>query len=78
MEFILKIKSKFNSLLTIEKNLRKSLEKKQDDVLEKRAKMLEDAKLEARDILLSAKEEATEIIHELSASVDLKQANNLR
>lgn len=58
--------------------LRKSLEKKQDDVLEKRAKMLEDAKLEARDILLSAKEEATEIIHELSASVDLKQTNNLR
>lgn len=58
--------------------LRKSLEKKQDDVLEKRSKMLEDAKLEARDILLSAKEEATEIIHELSASVDLKQANNLR
>ena len=58
--------------------LRKSLEKKQDDVLEKRAKMLEDAKLEARDILLSAKEEATEIIHELSVSVDLKQANNLR
>ena len=58
--------------------LRKSLEKKQDDVLEKRAKTLEDAKLEARDILLSAKEEATEIIHELSASVDLKQANNLR
>ena len=58
--------------------LRKSLEKKQDDVLEKRAKMLEDAKLEARNILLSAKEEATEIIHELSASVDLKQANNLR
>lgn len=58
--------------------LRKSLEKKQDDVLEKRAKMLEDAKLEASDILLSAKEEATEIIHELSASVDLKQANNLR
>ena len=59
-------------------SLRKSLEKKQDDVLEKRTKMLEDAKLEARDILLSAKEEATEIIHELSASVDLKQANNLR
>ena len=58
--------------------LRKSLEKKQDDVLEKKAKMLEDAKLEARDILLSAKEEATEIIHELSASVDLKQANNIR
>ena len=58
--------------------LRKTLEKKQDDVLEKRAKMLEDAKLEARDILLLAKEDATEIIHELSSSVNLKQANNLR
>lgn len=40
--------------------------------------MLEDAKLEARDILLSAKEEATEIIHELNSSSDIKQANNLR
>lgn len=58
--------------------LRKGLEKKQDDVLEKRAKMLEDARLEARNILLSAKEEATEIIHDLNASTDLKQANNLR
>lgn len=58
--------------------LRKSLEQKQDDVLEKRAQLLEDAKLEARDILLSAKEEATEIIHELNSSSDIKQANNLR
>lgn len=58
--------------------LRKSLEQKQDDVLEKRAKLLENAKLEARDILLSAKEEATEIIHELNNSSDIKQANNLR
>jgi MutS2 family protein len=58
--------------------LRKSLEQKQDDVLEKRAQLLEDAKLEARNILLSAKEEATEIIHELNSSSDIKQANNLR
>ena len=58
--------------------LRKSLEQKQDDVLEKRAQLLEDAKLEARDILLSAKEEAAEIIHELNSSSDIKQANNLR
>lgn len=58
--------------------LRKSLEQKQDDVLEKRAQLLENAKLEARDILLSAKEEATEIIHELNNSSDIKQANNLR
>ena len=58
--------------------LRKSLEQKQDDVLEKRAQLLEDAKLEARDMLLSAKEEVTEIIHELNSSSDIKQANNLR
>ena len=58
--------------------LRKSLEQKQDDVLEKRSQLLENAKLEARDILLSAKEEATEIIHELNNSSDIKQANNLR
>ena len=68
----------------IEKNLRqveilrKSLEQKQDDVLQKKAKLIEDAKLEARDILLSAKEEATQIIHKLSSSNDLKNANNLR
>ena len=58
--------------------LRKSLEQKQDDVLEKRAQLLENAKLEARNILLSAKEEATEIIHELNNSSDVKKANNLR
>ena len=68
----------------IEKNLkqvellRKSLEKKQDDVLAQRAKLIEDAKLEARDILLSAKEEATEIIRELNSSSNSKQANTLR
>ena len=68
----------------IEKNLkqveslRKSLEHKQDDVAAKRIEMLENARLEARDILLSAKEEATEIIHELNSSSDLKHANNLR
>ena len=67
-----------------EKNLRqvvlfrKMLEQKIDEVLEIRAQLLEDAKLEARDILLSAKEEATEIIHELNSSSDIKQANNLR
>ena len=85
------LKSVYDSKLEIEKQkeeteknlrqvelLRKSLEQKQDDVLEKRAQLLENAKLEARDILLSAKEEATEIIHELNNSSDIKQANNLR
>ena len=85
------LKSVYDSKLEIEKQkeeteknlrqvelLRKSLEQKQDDVLEKRSQLLENAKLEARDILLSAKEEATEIIHELNNSSDIKQANNLR
>ena len=85
------LKSVYDSKLVIEKQkeeteknlrqvelLRKSLEQKQDDVLEKRSQLLENAKLEARDILLSAKEEATEIIHELNNSSDIKQANNLR
>ena len=85
------LKSVYDSKLEIEKQkeeteknlrqvelLRKSLEQKQDDVLEKRAQLLENAKLEARDILLSAKEEATEIIHELNNFSDIKQANNLR
>lgn len=85
------LKSIYDSKLEIEKQkeeteknlrqvelLRKSLEQKQDDVLEKRSQLLENAKLEARDILLSAKEEATEIIHELNNSSDIKQANNLR
>jgi len=85
------LKSIYDSKLEIEKQkeeteknlrqvelLRKSLQQKQDDVLEKRSQLLENAKLEARDILLSAKEEATEIIHELNNSSDIKQANNLR
>ncbi len=85
------LKSIYDSKLEIEKQkeeteknlrqvelLRKSLEQKQDVVLEKRSQLLENAKLEARDILLSAKEEATEIIHELNNSSDIKQANNLR
>ena len=85
------LKSVYDSKLEIEKQkeeteknlrqvelLRKSLQQKQDDVLEKRSQLLENAKLEARDILLSAKEEATEIIHELNNSSDIKQANNLR
>ena len=58
--------------------LRKSLTQKQNDVSTQRAQMLEDAKLEARNIFLSAKEEASEIIKELNNSTNTKQANNLR
>lgn len=59
--------------------LRKSLEQKQSELLANQQKMIEDAKLEARDILLSAKEDANEIIKELnSEDLDVKQANQLR
>ena len=59
--------------------LRKSLEQKQSELLANQQEMIEDAKLEARDILLSAKEDANEIIKELnSEDLDVKQANQLR
>ena len=58
--------------------LRKSLENKQEDIAEKRKEYIENAKIEARDILLSAKEEVNEIIRELSHTTDTKKANSLR
>lgn len=59
--------------------LRKSLEHDNSDLLQKRQQMLEDAKSEARDVLLSAKEEASEILQELTKNeVDIRKANQLR
>ena len=59
--------------------LRKSLEKDNSDLIQKRSQMLDDAKSEARDILFSAKEEANEILQELTKQeVDIRKANQLR
>lgn len=59
--------------------LRKSLEKDNSDLVQKRKQMLDDAKSEARDILFSAKEEANEILQELTKNeVDIRKANSLR
>ncbi|MCI9087468.1 MAG: endonuclease MutS2 [Clostridia bacterium] len=59
--------------------LRKSLEHDNSDLLQKRQQMLEDAKSEARDVLFSAKEEANEILQELTKNeVDIRKANQLR
>ena len=59
--------------------LRKSLEQDQSALIQKQHKMIEDAKIEARDILLSAKEEAAEIIRQLSdENLNTKHANQLR
>lgn len=70
----------------IEKNLRQlemlrsSLEKQNDMQKEKQIKIVEDAQKEAREIILSAKEKANDIIKELSNldKVDIATANNLR
>lgn len=59
--------------------LRKSLEQEQTLLLQKQQQMIDDAKLEARDILLSAKEEASQILQELNQNqVDIRKANQLR
>lgn len=59
--------------------LRKSLEQEQTLLLQKQQQMLDDAKLEARDILLSAKEDASQILQELNQNqVDIRKANQLR
>ena len=64
--------------------LRKNLERENSDAEEKEKLILEKAKLEARNILLSAKEEANEILKEMNSLLDnhnktsLKTANILR
>ena len=60
--------------------LRKSLENENNKQKEKQNKIIEEAKIEARRILLSAKEKANETIRELSNmdKKDLSTANNLR
>lgn len=78
-----------NEKIEIDKNLkqvqdlRKSLENEKNKLDYDHSKLVEDAKLKARNILLSAKEEANEIIKELNKMLDnkdvnLKEANALR
>lgn len=60
-------------------NLRKELEKENKDVKQKEQELIENAKLEAREIILTAKDEVNEIIKKLNnINGDLKTANNLR
>lgn len=60
--------------------IRKSLENENSKQKEKQNKILEDAKKEARQIILSAKEKANSVIRELNNldKGDLATANNLR
>ncbi len=60
-------------------NLRKELEKENTDVKQKEQELIENAKIEAREIILTAKDEVNEIIKKLNtANSDLKTTNNLR
>ena len=66
-----------NKLQQVE-SLKKSLER-DDSLLKKQEQdLINNAKIKARDILLEAKDEATEIIKQLNESIDYKKANNLR
>ena len=87
------MKSIYDSKITIEKEkeniqknsvqieaLRKALEKENADVKTKEKEQIEKAKKEARELILSAKEEANRIIRELGKieADGLKEANHLR
>lgn len=58
--------------------LRKSLKKQNDEKLVNEQKKIDEAKKEARQILLDAKEQANELISELKNKDDIKQANKMR
>ena len=58
--------------------LKKSLENENIELQQKTQNILNKAKLEARDILLSAKEEADAIIRDLDSLSSIKEANQLR
>ncbi len=68
----------------IEKNLEKSkllksnLEKDNSSLEKQKIDLINNAKIEARNILLNAKDEANEIINQISNSNDTKLNNNLR
>ena len=70
-----------NDSKEIEK-LKLELQKDNSAVKEKEKELIENAKIEARDILLDAKDEATRIIREINsianASSSIKDLNNLR
>ena len=78
-----------NEKIEIDKNLkqvqdlRKSLENEKNKLDYDHSKLVEDAQIKARNIILSAKEEANEIIKELNKmlnnkDINLKEANSLR
>lgn len=76
-------KSEIDKNLKQIQDLRKSIENEKNKLDFDQSKLVEEAKIKARNIILSAKEEANEIIKELNKMIDnnnadLKEANILR
>lgn len=59
-------------------NLRKSLEKENTEVKRKEQELIENAKIKARNILLDAKEEASEIIKKMNSLSSRQELENAR
>ena len=60
------------------KILKSNLEKDNSNLEKQKIDLINNAKIEARNILLSAKDEANEIIKQMTNSNDIKKQNNLR
>lgn len=73
-----KMKDEIDKNLHQVESLRKELEKDYSDKLKNEVAKVEQAKKEARQVLLDAKEEANGLISKLSKMDDIKKANELR
>ncbi len=70
----LEIEQQYNQITL----LRKSLERDNSLLKKQEQDLINNAKIKARDILLEAKEESSEIIKQLNKTSDFKKINNLR
>ncbi len=70
----LEIEQQYNQITL----LRKSLERDNSLLKKQEQDLINNAKIKARDILLEAKEESSEIIKQLNKTTDSKEINNLR
>lgn len=76
--FIEKEKFEISQELERVTSLRKSLEKENEDVKRQEQDLINNAKIKARNILLEAKEDANQIIKEMSSSASSKDLENAR
>ena len=58
--------------------LEKDIKNRQENLIKKQKDLIDDAKIQARNILLDAKEEASKLIKNLSNISDKKEADKIR